>query len=193
MRRFLKAARAVLLLGSAAASGQGNCTEPDVFAPEPGVRCDRGEQVCTDARGSSFVWTRTQFGLEAALRLAEQAQLVVNPDGSAFRIDATGSCDLSLRICYRDARPDAELTREHFGAAGVERMDDFRQRLDASDDKLVEPGRGLGCLRSARICYDQDGPSVALTRLGFGNDAALRLLRSLLKRQAADNEFTDEG
>jgi hypothetical protein len=191
MKQCPKAAWAGLLLCSTAALGQDSSTEPDVFAPEPGVRCERGAQVCTDARGPSFGWTRTQFGLEAALRLAEQEQLIVNPDGSAFRIDTTGSCDLSLRICFRDARPDPELTREHFGASAVERMDDFRQLLDVSDNQLVEPGRGLACLRSARICYDQGGPSVALTRLGFGNDAALRLLRSLLERQAA--EASEEG
>ncbi|MBS1248031.1 MAG: Fels Prophage Protein-like [Proteobacteria bacterium] len=41
-----------------------------VFYPEPGVRCDRAEQVCFNRRGEpSFRLTRDHLGYDAARRL----------------------------------------------------------------------------------------------------------------------------
>jgi len=44
-----------------------------VFYPEPGVRCDRAEQVCFNRRGEpSFRLTRDHLGYDAARRLERQ-------------------------------------------------------------------------------------------------------------------------
>lgn len=164
---------------------QDDAKQATVFQPEPGVECVRSERTCTDAKGPSFGWTRISFGLDAALALAERERLLVNPDDSTFRIDTDSACDLSLRVCYRELEPDVELTREYFDEHAVERLQAVRRTLAAAEDNVVELGPGVACARSARICYDQGGPSVALTRLGFGNAAAFKLLTTVLHRREA--------
>lgn len=47
---------------------------------------------------------------------------------------------------------------------------------------LEFPGRGLVCDASQRICYDATGPSVAQTRLRFGDQATRNLERQIASR-----------
>ncbi|MDX1606483.1 MAG: YcgJ family protein [Candidatus Competibacterales bacterium] len=157
--------------------------ETDTFQPEPGVRCDRAQQVCTDAKGPSFGWTRVQFGDGAALELVERADLAVNLDASLFRLENNGLCDMSIKVCYQNLEPDAELTVEHFGPAAAEELQRRRQRIEQAETDLFYLYPRLACDRRARICYTPRGPSIALTRFTFGNAATLRLLRRQMREQ----------
>lgn len=178
----------IVLIGLAAggpvSAAPDNGTQAAVFKPDPSVTCDRSSQVCHDDKGPAFGWTKVTFGLDAALKLARQQQLIVNPDGSVYRLSEHERCDLTVRVCYRGTEPDATLTGAQFGRAAVDRLHRFQQQVAQAKGQVIKIAPGLECSRKVHICYDRHGPNVALTRLAFGNKDALQLLDVVLHRQA---------
>ena len=159
-----------------------------VFSPEPDYSCDREKQLCWYQEQPAFHMTRIQFGVDAAMNLLRATPQIVDLEGEIFYPEPEVSCDFAVQICYQDFQASAEHTEQYFSKTAAERLVRFQALLEQNpDNPMFDPMQGAKCVRKARICYDQNGPSVSLTRVFFGNDKAVQLLGSLLKQQAMNN------
>ena len=158
-----------------------------IYSPEAGYSCDREQQLCWQNGQPIFSMTRIQFGNDAAMNLLKETPQIVDLEGEIFHPEPDVSCDFGVQICYRDFKASVELTEQYFSPTAAAQLIHFQTLLESSEDHPVfDPTRGAKCARKARICYDQKGPSIGLTRFFFGNDRAIQLLGSLLKRQVTN-------
>ncbi len=191
MMQLLRLSLSVTLLWVTTAglgiAAQNSAAQTNVFKPDPSITCNRKTQICSDNKGPAFGWTKAYFGVDAALKLANRRDMVINPDTSVYRLTETNRCDLTVKVCYRDGKLDVKLTQEQFGHDAIRNLKKFQQTLAKGKGDIVKLRPGLECAHSKQICYDQNGPSVGVTRLAFGNTAALKLLNALLTQQTTNS------
>lgn len=188
----------VLLLLTVPASAQQvepSATAPLVstsaqFSPESGYSCDREQQRCWKNEQPSFHMTRLQFGDAAALDMLQESPMIVDLAGAVFYPESGISCDYSIQVCYDQLQVSRAHTEHYFHPVAAQQLDHFLALRDGTQP-MFTPKRGASCVRKSRICYDQHGPSPGLTRLFFGHADATRLIRGLLRHQAAKKKSSD--
>ena len=163
---------------------------PVPFSPEPGYACDREQQRCWKNEQPSFLMMRLQFGDDAALVVLQETPLIVDLAGEVFYPESGVSCDYSIQVCYDKLQVSRAHTGHYFNTVAAQQLDHFLALRDGTQP-MFTPKRGTSCVRKSRICYDQHGPSLGLTRLFFGHADATRLIRGLLRHQAAQKKSSD--
>ena len=147
-----------------------------VTSPSPGVICDQMGATCFDRQGASVRLTQTYFGINAANRLNNQ--LRARPAPGEVMLSNGALCDLRSATCWSDGwskrQISTQLSQQLFGSSPA---------LDPSYNNglqgLQTPRAGVACDPSTKVCYDQSGLSLGLTRDYFGSYAEQTALRNL--------------
>ena len=74
------------------------------------------------------------------------------------------------------ARSAARPSGIAVGQAAAARLE---QSMGGAEPGVTRPKKKVGCDASVQICYDENGPSVKLTKKYFGEEAAKRLKKQI--------------
>ena len=91
-----------------------------VFAPDPGIKCNRSVRICYDRNGANLALTDRYFGNKAADRLG--TKLPPGEPDDIFEPKRTVSCNTSSRICTDDGQPSVKKTRVYFGKKAAKQI-----------------------------------------------------------------------
>lgn len=109
---------------------------------QQGVKCDDEKQVCRDRNGLSVDLTRQKYGDQAAQRLQRhlskgegsgqqprpqqpqqpRPQQPQQQSGEVFSPTSDVRCVRSEQVCYHYNQPSSIFTRQYFGGAAAERL-----------------------------------------------------------------------
>jgi hypothetical protein len=147
-----------------------------ITGPAPGVLCDQTGPTCYDRQGPSIGLTQTYFGSIAAERL--RGKLGNRPAPSDFRLSNGAVCDLRAATCWSDGwqknKIAPKLTQQLFGT-----QPGPINPTGGNLQGLQTPRPGVVCDAGGKLCYDQAGLSLGLTREYFGAYAEQNALRNL--------------
>ena len=145
-------------------------------SPTAGVVCDQMAATCFDRQGASVRLTQTYFGNNAANRLNKQ--LRGRPSASDVLLSNGALCDLRGMTCWSDgwrrSQVSTQLSQQLFGSTPSSNSG-YNDGLQG----LQTPRAGVACDPSTKICYDQSGLSLGLTRDYFGSYPEQAALRNL--------------
>lgn len=154
------------------------------WSPERGVRCDRSEEICSDAWDEPDPgYTQRYFGPASASRLRSRLDQGWSYDGwgggygrgRLFSPSRGITCDRVRRLCFDGDGPSQRRTRDVFGERAARRLGERGRE----PSYIFQPAEQVTCDFRTEVCYGANRPNVAHTRRYFGEAAAARVRAEL--------------
>jgi hypothetical protein len=150
-----------------------------VFYPDRSTACDRATQICYVGGRASVDATERHLGDDAARRLQEHVVDAKKEPKWVFEPDGDTSCDMRTQVCYGAKGPNVKQTRKYFGEEAAARLERNLAGSGGGAPPITRPKKKVGCDASVQVCYDENGPSVKLTKKYFGEEAAKKLKKQM--------------
>jgi uncharacterized protein (DUF779 family) len=151
-----------------------------IFSPYKGVLCDRQSGFCADEQGISMGLTKEYLGEPAQRKLMEV--MGSDSDLSEFTMADGTRCMAKQRICTTSKYSDTLSNRATVALFGS---------LPAAakpHPSISFPEAGVICDKSSGMCVDQQGISVAMTKMYLGNAAESKLMKLLRENPDMDTK-----
>ena len=134
------------------------------------VDCNLQLQLCTDSQGVSIGLTEVYFGAAAAQALTDRLG-----DEQIFVPESHIACDLDQSICFDSYGPSMGYTQIYLGDAAANA---WVEKINQGEEPatIISPEPGINCDLEKQACSDDQGVSVGITQIYFGDEAAEALL-----------------
>lgn len=128
--------------------------------------CNLQLQICTDFEGVSIGITEIYFGADAAQALSDQLG-----DENIYVPESHIACDLTQNICFDSFGPSMGYTQIYLGEAAASA---WVEKISNGDEPatVIAPEPGISCDLEEQVCSDDQGVSIGITQIYFGDEAA---------------------